>query len=300
MTVKICFQMIVYNSDYVLAESLRSILEFGPLVVTEGPCGYWADHGGYTSSDNTNDILEAHKDYGHGIIGIVRGQFTGKDEMVNASAHLIPDDTTHVFVVDSDEVWRNKDMQLVLSLINEWDLDSMGFAADSFFGGFDHTLTGFERNFEVIRVQRWHPGASWATHRPPTVVNAFGKPYAQCRHMNHLETLRRGISMPHYSYTFPRQAYDKHIYYSSYSPGITIPNYPYEVFLPWVMGDKEKREDIELKYKGVHNFIPSYRGACYTERFNGKHPEQILVSMDSLKERFAKELGWLKSKSPLA
>jgi hypothetical protein len=289
--------MIVYNSDYVLAEALKSVLPFGPLVVTEGPCGYWADTGALTSNDNTNDILEAHKGYGYGIAGIVHGQFSEKDEMVNASAHLIPEDTTHVFVVDSDEVWREGDMRHVLSLISEWDLDSMGFTADSFFGGFDRILTGFERNFEVIRVQRWHPGAFWSTHRPPTVVNAFGQPYAQCRHMGHTETLRRGISMPHYSYVFPKQVLDKHIYYSSYSPGITIDDYVRRAYLPWVMGNDEKKEYVELEFSGIHNFVPSYRGPCFSEKFDGVHPSEIALSMQTLRFRFERELEWLKSQS---
>ena len=292
--VKLCFQMIVYNSDYVLGEALRSVLSVAPMVVTEGPCGYWARTGAETSDDRTNAILEAHSDYGKGIIGIVHGQFLEKDEMVRASEHLIPKDTTHVFVVDSDEVWRSADLRHVISLLQEWDLDSMGFTADSFFGGFDRILTGFERDFEVIRIQRWYPGATWSTHRPPTVVDPFGRPWAQARHMGHTETLRRGISMPHYSYTFPKQAWMKHLYYSGYSPGITIKDYPTKVFLPWVEGDGEQRHRIEKEWKGVHNFIPSYRGKCFTEQFTGKHPEEIMYSMPELIERFDPEVEWLK------
>ena len=65
--VQFCFLMIVYNSDYVLGESLRSVLNFGPLLVTEGPCGYWAKHQQALKPDNTIDILFDHMDYGHGI-----------------------------------------------------------------------------------------------------------------------------------------------------------------------------------------------------------------------------------------
>jgi len=286
--------MIVYNGDHFLEYALRSVLPFGPLVVTEGPCGYWANTGAETSDDRTNAILEAHADYGHGIIGVVHGQFLEKDQMCNASIHLVPEDTTHIFVVDSDEIWREADLRHILSLLDEWDLDSMGFVADSFFGGFERVLTGFERNFEVIRIQRWHPRSSWSTHRPPTIVNAFGKPWAQCRHMDHRETLRRGITMPHYSYVFPKQAWMKHLYYSSYSPGITIADYPHEVFLPWVLGSDEEREAIERRWEGVHNFVPSYRGACYSAPFHGEHPEQIQQSLEALQDRFREEIEWLQ------
>ncbi len=297
MAARICFQMIVYNGDHFLEYALRSVLPFGPLVVTEGPCGYWAKMGAETSDDRTNAILEAHREYGYGIVGIVHGQFLEKDEMVNASIHLVPEDTTHIFVVDSDEVWRSADMGDILDLIYGYDLDSMGFTADSFFGGFDRILTGFERNFEVVRVQRWSPGASWATHRPPTMLHASGRPWAQCNHMSHQETLKRGLTMPHYSYVFPKQVWMKHVYYSRYSPGIAIDDYPTRVFLPWVLGDDERKGEIEREWEGIHNFVPSYRGPCYSALFDGEHPKQIRQSLGTLQRRFDKEVAWLSKRA---
>lgn len=283
--------MIVFNSDYVLRESLRSVLPFGPLVVTEGPCGYWRDAGYKTSTDGTNDILNAHRDFGHGIIGVVHGQFSEKDEMMNASAHLVPEDTTHVFMVDSDEVWRKHDIEKIIGLLESGEYDSMGFTADSFFGGFDHILGGFERDFEVIRIQRWYKGARWATHRPPTVLSPLGQPWAALRHLSAKETLRLGITMPHYSYVFPSQVAMKHVYYSHYAPGITIPDYPNEVFLPWVTGDDNQRKEIEKRWSGVHNFVPEYRGPCFTMPFNGDHPSEIGENIERLKSRIAQEIS---------
>jgi len=294
----LCFVMIVFNSDYVLGESLRSILPFGPLVVTAGPCGYWREAGYKTSTDNTNNILDAHRDFGRGIIDIVHGQFSEKDEMMNATAHLVPEDTTHVFMVDSDEVWRKRDIEKIIGLLENGRYDSVGFTADSFFGGFDYILGGFERDFEVIRIQRWYKGARWATHRPPTVLSPLGQPWATQRHLGAKETLQLGITMPHYSYVFPSQVAMKHVYYSHYAPGITIPNYPDEVFLPWVMGDEKKRAEIEEKWSGVHNFVPQYRGPCFTMPFNGEHPKEIENNIEELKDRIAREvLGFTEAEA---
>ena len=288
--VKFCFIMIVYNSDYVLGECLRSALPFGPMLVTEGPCGYWAEHP--MKADNTMDILEAHKDYGQGILQIKRGVWTEKDQMSNALMDKVPMGTTHVFVVDADEVWRERDLKYIEQMISLKDYDSMDFVADSFFGGFDHILTGFERDFPVTRIQRWYPGAVWKTHRPPTIEVLRGSrtTMKDLIHASVKDTLSAHITMPHYSYVFPSQAEMKHIYYSHYQPGITIPDYVERVFLPWMRGNDAEKQAIESIWDGVHNFIPTYRKSCRTMPFNGEHPEEIQKSMPELRKRLQQEL----------
>lgn len=288
--VKFCFIMIVYNSDYVLGECLRSVLPFGPMLVTEGPCGYWAEHP--MEADNTVDILEAHKDYGQGILQMKRGVWKEKDQMSNALMGKVPMGTTHVFVVDSDEVWREKDMKYIEYMMQDLNFDSMDFVADSFFGGFDHILTGFERDFPVTRIQRWYPGAVWKTHRPPTITAALGSK-TTWKDLNHASaefTYKERITMPHYSYVFPSQAEMKHIYYSHYNPGITIPDYVERVFLPWMRGNDAEKQAIESIWDGVHNFIPTYRKSCKTMPFNGEHPEEIQKNMPELQKRLQREL----------
>jgi hypothetical protein len=282
--------MIVYNSDYVLGESLRSVLPYGKMIITEGPCGYWRDHPNELVPDRTRQILYEHMNYGKGIHNICSGMWDEKDQMSNAGMMHVPEDTTHMFVVDSDEVWRQKDIEKIIDLIKEHDFDSMAFTADSFFGGFDHILGGFERKFPVIRVQRFYPGARWATHRPPTIVSPLGKPWAQCNHATHEQTLEWGITMPHYSYVFLSQAVMKHKYYTNYSPGMTIPGYINSVFRPWACGNDQIRQEIEDRWNGVHNFVPAYRGECRTMPFEGEHPEEILKSWDHLKTRLRLEL----------
>jgi hypothetical protein len=281
--------MIVYNSDYVLNECLESILNYGPLLVTEGPCGYWANH--KIEPDWTRFILESYWDYGQGIKKIKHGVWTEKDQMQNAVMDYVPRGTTHMFLVDSDEVWDGRNIERIAELIEEYDYDSMDFTADSFFGGFDHILTGFERSFPVTRVQRYYEGARWKTHRPPTILSPQGKPWKKHRHCSMQTTLAQGITMHHYSYVFPSQARMKHKYYSYYMPGITIPNYVDEVFMPWVIGNEKQRKAIEKKWKGVHNFIPSYRkDLCYPQKYEGEHPASISNNMKNLKLRLQKEI----------
>ena len=82
----------------------------------------------------------------------------------------------------------------------------------------------------------------------------------------------------------------KHQYYSHYAKGITIPNYVDEVFIPWVIGSLEEQRAIEKKWKGVHNFTPSYRKECYPEFYFGEHPEEIEESMPELQKRLDLEI----------
>jgi len=293
--------MIVFNSDWVLEPVLETITRFGPVVVAEGPVGYWQDQGYTTSTDRTNEILAKYVPEDM----IVHGQWPEKDEMVNACMHLVPEDTTHIWGVDSDEVYSLVDMTDVLDQVKEEDLDSGSFQMHSFYGGFDHVMTGYEAQFEVHRIQRWYPGARWSTHRPPTILDPNGRPWREGKHVNFSKQRRTklcvegtkydwitsSIHFYHYSYVFPRQMEMKAQYYYAYTDGNTIPDYFEEVYLPWVIGPVERRAWIEDKYQGVHDYKPSLRGSCFTEPWGNRlHPVAIRERLPELKQRFDDEL----------
>ena len=286
--IKPCFHMIVFNSDWVLEPVLETITELGPVVVAEGPVGYWQEQGYTTSTDRTNEILAKYVPEDM----IVHGQWPEKDEMVNAVMDLVPEDTTHIWAVDSDEVYHPNEMRLVLGWLEEEDLDSGSFHMRSFYGGFDHIMTGYEAQFEVHRIQRWYPGARWATHRPPTILDPNGRPWREGKHRNFSKERTYPdwiVHFYHYSYVFPRQMEMKAQYYYSYTKGATIENYFENVYLRWVTGTPEEREWIERVYHGVHDFKPHVRGDCFTTRWT-EHPWAIRKHLPELKERFDNEL----------
>ncbi len=97
--------------------------------------------------------------------------------------------------------------------------------------------------------------------------------------------------MYHYSYVFPRQVYAKTEYYKAVVSPNNIDNYFNRVYLPWVLGDDEKKKIVENEFNGVHEYHPSYRGACRTKRFNGEHPKVIYEAMEKLKSQFDQELS---------
>ena len=283
----ICFQLIVFNSDFVLRECLSSIAPYGPIVSTEGPVDYWRKQGYMTSTDKTNEILQEFN------IPTVHGQWNEKDEMANASLALVPDDTEFIWVVDSDEIWDSHTIEAIMRRLETGDVDSMSFKANSFYGGFERIMTGFEENFEVHRIQRYSPSARWATHRPPTMLAPDSKPWREHNHLNHEATDALGWRFFHYSYVWPSQMKMKADYYHDRDPRGTIENYFERVYLPWVMGPHAKRAAIEKEFSGVHNWLPTRRGPCYTKRYEGEHPYHIQQNMKVLRSRFIQELSSL-------
>lgn len=284
MPPKIAFHMIVFNSDYVLRECLESVLPYGPVIATEGPVAYYQRLGYSTSTDQTSAILD---EYG---IDTLHGQWPEKDAMVNAGLDRIPPDTDFIWVLDSDEIWRAKDIQLILAILAGGEVDSMSFRAWSFYAGFDSIMGGFEESFEVHRIQRWYPGAIWQTHRPPTIMAPDGRPWREHGHMHGLQTDALGLRFWHYSYLWPSQMRMKAAYYAAHDPGGTIPDYFNRVYLPWAMGDQAARAAIEDEFDGVHNWLPARRGPARTRRFGLQHPQPILFSMPELQARFDREL----------
>lgn len=273
----IVFQIITWNSDYVLEPCIKSLLPFGKVIITEGPVGYFAKQGMGTSTDRTNQILAD-------LVGeenVIHGSFPEKDDMMNASIHLIPKDTTHVWMVDSDEIWNPDAIQRTIGLLD--DYDSASFKPLTFFGGFDKVLGGFETRFTWYRIQRWYEGARWATHRPPTVLGWDGKPWRDHRH---LESVERFF---HYSYVFSKAVKSKSGYYGSW--GGNIPDYFQTVWLRWVLGNDLSRQIIEDEYDGVHEWLKERRGPCRTTPFIGQHPKAIQDILPQLKERFNQELA---------
>lgn len=282
MTPRVVFQMIVFNSDYVLPQVLESVLPYGKVIATEGPVRYWQKRGYTTSTDKTNVILNQ---YG---IPTLHGQWPEKDAMVNAGLERIPDDTEYLWALDADEVWPARTIEKVLELLST-GIDSMSFKPYSFYGGFERIMGGFEEDFEWHRIQRWYPGALWQTHRPPTIMALDGKPWRQHLHLDHLSTSTLGLRFYHYSYVFPLQMRDKADYYHDMDPTGTIPNYFERVYLPWVTGSIANKAAVEALFAGVHNWLPARRGACLTRPFF-QQPPAIESVLPELRRRWKAEL----------
>ncbi len=289
---KIAFGMIIFEGDYVLKECLEQVYPFASqILIAEGPVSYWQRQGRTTSTDETNKILNEFPDP-ENKIKIVHGQFTEKDDQCRAYMEHINDDIDYIWNLDSDEVYKTEDLVKMIEFLKEEQPTSVGIRSCSFYGGFNHYLTGFELNRDnFLRVFKYTKGSTWLTHRPPTIQYPVTSNIVR-KHIDSDQLFEKlGVQMYHYSYVFPDQVYKKVNYYKdSVSRNNCIDNYFNDVYLPWVTGDIDKKNYIEEMWNGVHEFKPHVRGECKTSEFIGEHPESIKNNMDNLLIKFTNQI----------
>lgn len=292
--IKITFGMIVFEGDYVLKECLEQVYPFAhQILIAEGPVDYWQRQGRTTSTDRTNKILDNFPDP-ENKIKITHGQYSEKDDQCKAYMKFIDDDTDYLWNLDSDEVYKSKDLENIISFLEKYEPTSVGVRSCSFYGGLDNYLTGFELNRDnFLRIFKYQPGSTWLTHRPPTMKY---NPDIPRKHVDS-NTLYDmiGAQMYHYSYVFPDQVYKKVSYYKdSVSKELCIDDYFNQIYLPWVTGDESKKMQIETKWLGVHEFKPNVRGGCFTNKFSGQHPRSIQENVDTLNKTIKEQLSKYK------
>ena len=289
---KIAFGMIVFEGDYVLKECLEQVYPFASqILIAEGPVSYWQRQGRATSTDDTNKILDEFPDP-ENKIKIVHGQYGEKDDQCRAYMQHINDDIDYLWNLDSDEVYKTEDLEKIIKFLEEEKPTSVGLRSCSFYGGFDNHLTGFElKQDNFLRIFRYVSGSTWLTHRPPTMQYPT-EANIKRKHVNsEIMYDLLGVQMYHYSYVFPVQVHTKVNYYKdSVSRDNCIDDYFNTIYLPWVNGDDETRQNIERINLGVHEFKPQVRGECFTTKFEGEHPTAIEKDLVLLKTKFNTQL----------
>lgn len=284
--------MIVFEGDYVLKQCLEQVYPFASqILISEGPVEYWRRQGRTTSLDKTNEILDSFPDPDNKI-KIVHGQFNEKDDQCRAYMNYIHDDIDYIWNLDSDEVYKTEDIEKIIKFLEKENPTSVGLRSCSFYGGFDHFLTGFELNRDnFLRIFKFCKGATWLTHRPPTIQYPTGSNIAR-KHIDSDKLFSLlGVQMYHYSYVFPDQVYKKIKYYKdSVSRQNCIDDFFSKIYYPWMIGDDVAKKKIEDDYLGVHEFKPEVRGPCFTEKFISQHPESITRDIKTLREAVSDQL----------
>lgn len=297
---KITFGIIVFNGDFFLREVLESIYPYAHAIcIAQGPVRWFADNMGLQiSNDDTVSIITNFPDP-HNKIKVVHGIYAEKNEQCQAWFDLVPPDTDYVFCKDDDEIHSDEDMEKLIEFIEHEKPTSIGFKSNSFYGGFDYIIGGFERDHSFKRVLQYKPGCYYRTHRQPTLsmkynagddssFDIIGKDVTG----NELYEAT-GITMWHGSYVSPKRVFEKINYYEAkiISAGNCIPDYFNSVFLNWVL-HPDQRKSIEDKWLGVHEFLPAARGNQETKTilFNKEHPGIIKDNIQKLKQRFNDQL----------
>jgi hypothetical protein len=313
---KLTFGIITLNADFFIRQVLESIYPFAhKIIIADGAVKWWADNHPELckteekfstitrtvigSTDDTVSIINSFPDPDHKIITLIGGEYKEKDDQCRAWFKHVPTDTDYVICNDADEVHSPENLEKLIRFLEQEQPTSVGFKSDSFFGGFDHIIGGFERDHSFKRVLQYRPGCFYRTHRQPTLaihhspfnIDVSGKDISG----NQLYEAT-GITMWHGSYVSPRGVYNKIRYYEGavISKGNCIPNYFKQLWLPWVLarelGDSHARQEIETRWNGVQEFMPHARGACFTEPYTGTHPPAIQASMPELIKKFDDEL----------
>lgn len=286
---KITFACIVFNGEYVLKQLIESIYPFAhKIIFVDGVVEYWNKQGFNGSVDNTVNIIKSFPDPLNKIIlheKIVRKE---KTELCQVYMPDVPIDTDYLWCIDSDEIFKNNDIEKTIEMLKIRKPHSVGFRSNTFFGGFEYILGGFEYAHNFKRLLKYEPNCYYVEHRPPILsTEKVSNPI----HISGIEMATSyGVEMYHYSYVFAKQVKDKIQYYkNAVSLHNCMDNYFEKIWLQWVLYP-EKRNEIENRYNGVHEFIPSYRGECKTMKFNGTHPIPINNSMDELKAMFDNQI----------
>lgn len=283
---RVSFGILALNAQPFLEYNLRALYSFAhEIIVVEGAvraAASLATPDGH-STDGTVQMLADFKikhdpEKKLRIVsaaeeGYADGFWPEKDQMSRAYAKRATGEW--LWQVDSDEFYREKDIEAVLSLLQaDPTISVISFPYFEFFGSFDSVITGSWHLYEQTlchRVFRWEPGYRYATHRPPTVVDEGG---IDLRNNHWMRVPKNGtvpIYLYHYSYVLPKQAQQKVGYYSNVEWTSSFRDnkrWFNESFL-------QLRRPLFLGEKGWPNLQ-------WLERYQGKHPEAILALKSDL------------------
>ncbi len=273
---RVSFGIIVLNGEPYTRYCLRALYPFAhQILVVEGACHRArasASADGH-SIDGTLEVLQRFQELEdpERKIQIItkQGYWSEKDEQSQAYAERATGDL--LWQVDIDEFYQPEDMQAVLDLLSaEPRIKAVSFKAREFWGGFDYWTDGWylRRGAEIFhRLFRYGPGYTYATHRPPTVLDPQGH---DVRRLGYLDGQRLfnqlGVVLYHYSYVFPAQVLAKSEYYSHFGWDISS-------------GANKWASETFLRLKRPYHVHNAYTQPSWLVRFTGSHPPQIKAMM---------------------
>jgi hypothetical protein len=276
---RITFGIITLNGLPWLAYNLRALYPFAhQIIVVEGAvrtAAGLARADGH-SQDGTYEFLrrfQQEEDPARKVTIVTAGDedfadgfWPEKDEMSQAYARRAAGDW--LWQVDGDEFYMAGDMQAVCDLLDaQPDISAVSFPYREFWGSFEVIQRGEWYDYEhpaFHRLFRWRPGYTYATHRPPTVLDERGRDLRLGRWLDHRAMRARGVWLYHYSYVLPKQAEQKVGYYAN---------------AEWTDAFRDNARWLEEKYHGLKD--PLFIGEKgrwtwqWLERYRGPHPAAI-------------------------
>ena len=131
----------------------------------------------------------------------------------------------YLWQVDIDEFYLADDMERVMAmLVADPTIEAMTFRQITFWGGLEYVCDGWYLRRGAAyyhRLFRWRPDYTYATHRPPTVLDETGRDLRTGRWLDASATVAAGIHLYHYSLLLPKQVIEKCDYYAQRRVGQT-------------------------------------------------------------------------------
>ena len=268
---RVSFGIIVLNGEPFIRYTLRALYPFAhEIIVVEGAVPgaksiATADGHSLDKTLATLQDFQAREDPEGKLQVISRdGFWSEKDEMSQAYAARASGD--YLWQVDADEFYQPADMQAVCDLLREQpDITALSFNTLTFWGAPQYRVDSWYKRrgaVEFHRLFNWGRGYQYASHRPPTVLDARGRDLRQIRWLRGDDLAGRGIFLYHYSLLLPKQVREKSAYYSQ---------------ADWARraGAMQWAEEAYFALRRpyhLHN-VAVYPGCLY--RYSGAHPPEV-------------------------
>jgi hypothetical protein len=290
---RITFGVIVLNGEPFTSYTLRSLYPFAhEIIVVEGaaPAATNIATPDGHSRDGTLGELRRFKreEDPDGKVTIVTAEDEGhpsgfwpgeKDEQSRAYATRATGN--YLWQVDIDELYRAEEMADVIATLRiDPTITAVTFKQITFWGGLGYMADGWYLRRGATyyhRLFRWGPGYTYATHRPPTVLDADGRDLREGNWLRGEDLARRGIHLYHYSLLLPKQVIEKCDYYGN----VTWTKRPGAV--AWA-------QDAFLRLGQPYRVHNVYDFPSWLERYRGPHPEQIVRMVNDLERTRPDEL----------
>ncbi|WP_162913308.1 glycosyltransferase family A protein [Rhodospirillaceae bacterium SYSU D60014] len=275
---RVTFGIIVLNGEPFTRYTLRALYPFAhEIIVAEGaaPGAQNVASSDGHSRDGTLDILRRFKaeEDPENKVTIVTAEDEGhpngfwpgeKDEQSQAYAKRATGD--YLWQVDMDEFYRAEEMARVLAMLrDDPTITAVTFKQITFWGGLDYRVDGWYLRRGATyyhRLFKWGHGYSYATHRPPTVLDDQGRNLRDLHWIKGETLAARGIHLYHYSLLLPKQVIEKCDYYAN---------------AEWAMraGAVQWAQDAFLSLRRPFRVHNVYNFLSWLERYSGPHPDQV-------------------------
>jgi len=268
--VELSYIIIVFNGMPYLKAAIESIYESAhEIIIVEGPVSLCA--GTCHSTDGTIECIKSFHDPKKKI-KLLQGRWPEKCEMQNAALKISTG--SHVWLVDSDEVYKKSDINTIKNILEkDPSIYLIKVPLTHFWKNYDNVVdTKVEPRLSAARIFKIDRPCYFSMHRPPTMfIDRLKKDTNELKTIERHFLEKKGITIYHYSLIAVHQVKQKTALYKEYgwekSWGFSLDDWFKDCFMKWT---SKNRNEIEKKYPTM----PCAKGSN-SKLFVGTHPASM-------------------------